>query len=326
MQQFLASFSSSFLLALLVWPFLAAALTLPILIWQYRRYNKFSFWRAIMTYGFVLYGLALVSFTLYPMPDNPAKFCADYNLSPQLIPFASIMEISSEGLRAALQVGMNLLFFVPLGIFGKLLFRWKIWKVVLAGFVTSLLIETAQLTGAFGIYPCSYRLFDVDDLLLNTLGAILGYLVAMIVPQRELTLATKNDVVRQAGLLRYGVAFVIDQATVVVSSILAILILYLLIGSDLPQDTAKWLTIIFEIIVYMLMPLLAKGWSIGGKMVRLNHDNKQRSFWRRLLFYVARLVYILLIVALYDGKFALLVIIVTLIYWHKRKQLPYQFI
>ena len=99
-----------------------------------------------MTYGFVLYGLVLVSFTLYPMPDNPAKFCADYNLSPQLIPFASIMEISSEGLRAALQVGMNLLFFVPLGIFGKLLFRWKIWKVVLAGFVTSLLIETAQLT------------------------------------------------------------------------------------------------------------------------------------------------------------------------------------
>lgn len=47
--------------------------------------------------------------------------------------------------------------------------------VLLAGAAVSLLTETAQLTGIFGLYPCSYRLFDVDDLLLNTGGAGLGF-------------------------------------------------------------------------------------------------------------------------------------------------------
>ncbi len=31
--------------------------------------------------------------------------------------------------------------------------------------------------GLFFIYPKAYRLFDVDDLIINTTGGILGYLV-----------------------------------------------------------------------------------------------------------------------------------------------------
>ena len=36
--------------------------------------------------------------------------------------------------------------------------------------------EVTQLTGIFFIYPKAYRLFDVDDLLINTLGGILGFI------------------------------------------------------------------------------------------------------------------------------------------------------
>ena len=325
MQHFLASFSSSFVLAVLIWPFLAAVLTLPILVIQYRRYNKFSFWRAITTYAFILYSLALVSFTLYPMPDNPAQFCADYDLSPQLVPFASIMEMSSEGLRAVLQVGMNLLFFVPLGVFGRLLFRWKFRHVVILGFLTSLFIETAQLTGVFGIYPCSYRLFDVDDLLLNTLGATVGYLLAMIVPQKELVLATKDDTVRQAGLLRYVVAFVIDTIVAVIGTVVILLILHLVAGPEVSAKVENWPYIGMLILMYMVLPMVTKGWSVGGKMVRLNHDDRQRGFWRRLLFYVVRMVFVLLILV-DSGRFALIAVIIMTICWHKWKRLTYQFI
>src|SRR5690606_40261798 len=42
----------------------------------------------------------------------------------------------------------------------------------------SVLVETVQYTGILGIIPCSYRLADVDDLLTNTLGGVLGALVA----------------------------------------------------------------------------------------------------------------------------------------------------
>jgi putative membrane protein len=31
----------------------------------------------------------------------------------------------------------------------------------------------------FGFFECPYRLFDVDDLMLNTSGAVLGFLVTL---------------------------------------------------------------------------------------------------------------------------------------------------
>lgn len=49
-----------------------------------------------------------------------------------------------------------------------------------AGFAVSLLIEFTQLTGNWFLYPCPYRLFDVDDLLANTAGALLGALAAPV--------------------------------------------------------------------------------------------------------------------------------------------------
>ena len=45
-------------------------------------------------------------------------------------------------------------------------------------FLLSLTIELAQLTGLFFTYPGSYRLFDVDDLIMNTIGGFLGTVLA----------------------------------------------------------------------------------------------------------------------------------------------------
>jgi glycopeptide antibiotics resistance protein len=47
-------------------------------------------------------------------------------------------------------------------------------RSVLLAFGLSLAAELSQLTGLWGLYPCSYRKFDVDDLLLNTSGGALG--------------------------------------------------------------------------------------------------------------------------------------------------------
>ena len=62
----------------------------------------------------------------------------------------------------------NLVWFVPVGILTKLR-GGQLWQAVLVGFILSLSIETAQFVLGSGIS-------EFDDLILNTLGALLGYL------------------------------------------------------------------------------------------------------------------------------------------------------
>lgn len=62
----------------------------------------------------------------------------------------------------------NIIMFVPVGLFAGLLWRGpKWWKAFLTGLVSSTAIETVQLFIG--------RRTDVDDVILNTLGALLGY-------------------------------------------------------------------------------------------------------------------------------------------------------
>ena len=66
---------------------------------------------------------------------------------------------------------LNVFLFVPLGVLLPLLWphTGKLRYSILAGFAFSLLIELSQL--------CNQRATDVDDLIMNTLGALLGYLL-----------------------------------------------------------------------------------------------------------------------------------------------------
>lgn len=67
----------------------------------------------------------------------------------------------------------NIVMFMPIGFFPALLWRrWSWWKSTLAGFCVSVTIETAQLF--------TERSTDVDDVILNTLGALLGWCLAWL--------------------------------------------------------------------------------------------------------------------------------------------------
>ena len=48
---------------------------------------------------------------------------------------------------------------------------------MLVCFLFSIFVEVTQLTGIYGIYKYPYRLFDVDDLMLNTLGGVIGFYI-----------------------------------------------------------------------------------------------------------------------------------------------------
>ena len=84
--------------------------------------------------------------------------------------FAYYLELAREGnWRYFIYLFFgNLLWFVPAGILVRL-WGGRLWQAVLAGFLLSLSIETAQFVLGSGVS-------ELDDLILNTLGALVGYL------------------------------------------------------------------------------------------------------------------------------------------------------
>nr|WP_281392013.1 VanZ family protein [Brachybacterium halotolerans] len=135
-----------------------------------------------------VYGVALVAYTLLPLPD-PARTCgAGAGRTLQLTPFQFVADIVREGgglgLRdavtswAVLQAALNVVLFVPLGLAVRGMLRRGVLTATALGALVSLAIEATQYTGLWGIYDCSYRIADVDDLILNTTGALVGALLA----------------------------------------------------------------------------------------------------------------------------------------------------
>jgi glycopeptide antibiotics resistance protein len=88
-----------------------------------------------------------------------------------LIPFVNLLDYESKR-DLLLNIIGNCAMFIPTGILTPVLYRHldSFKKTVLTGFLISLAIEIIQL-------PFAVRASDIDDLILNTLGFFLGYLI-----------------------------------------------------------------------------------------------------------------------------------------------------
>lgn len=85
----------------------------------------------------------------------------------------------------------NLVLFIPFGFLLPMIVggRLNYWKIIILSFLMSLVLELVQL---FSVGSC-----DVDDLLLNTIGAALGYLIQrMIIKTIKLTTNLTNQRLR----------------------------------------------------------------------------------------------------------------------------------
>ena len=89
--------------------------------------------------------------------------------SINLIPFSELLILN--GKLDLAEMIMNVVIFVPLGIFAGILFkRWIIGKKLFLFFIISLIIEGLQFI--FGIGA-----FDITDIINNTLGGIIGLMI-----------------------------------------------------------------------------------------------------------------------------------------------------
>ena len=218
----------------MLWPALMAVLSAALFIGavgifllalQYYKHGRLSWRRTITTLLAVLYIFGLFSYTMLPLPETRDAFCRPGVAEVQLVPFQFLDDFQlalASGKRAFLtsftlwQVLLNVLLFIPVGIFAV---RWLRANAVLAtllGAGLSLLIEATQFTGVWGIYTCAYRVADVDDLLVNTTGALIGTLLAYLPIFAFLSGPREPDAIRQpareVGRARRALAAIFDLA------------------------------------------------------------------------------------------------------------------
>lgn len=214
--------------AFMVFPMIAFLFTLPYMIHQYRKYGSIPALRTIIVYSMVLYLINAYFLIILPLP--PIDEVATYT-SPtmQLVPFQFITDmikdstlvfsdihtyLPSLGDAAVYQVFYNVVLLLPFGFYLRYYFKCAWWKTILCSFLLSLFFEITQLSGLYGIYPRSYRLFDVDDLMINTLGGYLGYLltplICLFLPSKEKLDAISYKKGKAVSYTRRLFAFVMD--------------------------------------------------------------------------------------------------------------------
>jgi len=178
------------LIAVVLGSVLAVLLLIPTAAVQYRLDGRLGPLDLAILVTSAIYALAIWTYTLLPMPADGTFACKGSQL--RVLGSLGLVHVPDRGgplalLRepAFLQIVLNVLLFVPLGYFTRVIAHRGIVVATTAGFAVSLLIELTQKTGVWSLYSCAYRLFDVDDLIVNTLGATVGSLLSILVVRRR---------------------------------------------------------------------------------------------------------------------------------------------
>ncbi|MEK5230384.1 VanZ family protein [Lysinibacillus sp. FSL K6-0232] len=305
------TYTQSIFTAFFITIILSFILFVPWLIYTYRKYGYLSVSKTIIMFSFIFYFLSALCLVLLPFPstrDTCSLQSAD-TVHANLRPFQFIDDILKDSgvvitnpstwlaltkQQAFFQAFFNFLLLMPFGVYLRyFLQERKYWKrALLLSFLLTLFYEVTQGTGIYGIFNCAYRIFDVDDLFLNSVGALIGFLLAPIVwalfPSHQDVEAKaaeieKNNVVKPLSIL---LALVID--------LLLAHIIWLIIGAF--TGYSGIFELLVKIILYMLffgcVPSVMNGATLGMKFMRFTMVNKngksvRRQSWRRCIAIIA---------------------------------------
>lgn len=327
---FMGNYSSNFAVALGLWPLASFMVTLPIMVFLYRRDGSIRALSFGASYLAVLYLLSLVCFTLYPLPSGDSGLGITYGIAPQLNPLGFIGDLAKDGIHAVAQILANVAFFVPLGFITGRLFRLQVAVSLIVGFCLSLLIETAQLTGLFFLYPYSYRTFDVCDLAWNTLGTLLGWLLShaftRALPERHLG---KVSTTHSPGFIRRCCAFCLDLLLLSCAAGLLgtlIQIVCVIAHVDLEQSAryagaaAAFAAAVLFVVIEGIIPWKCHGSTPGGGFIRMSFETKEREGARRIAFFAVRMAVLALCLV---SSFNAMVVLILLLFYLVKRCMPY---
>lgn len=136
----------------------------------------------VIKFFFVCYLTGLISLILVPNHFWTAMWFYLFNgypgceIGPLLVPNFNLIPVFIQYIQGTVALGewvkqmliLNLLMFLPMGIFLSLLFNKINGKsIAITSIVISLIVELLQ--------PIIGRSFDIDDIIMNSLGIVLGW-------------------------------------------------------------------------------------------------------------------------------------------------------
>ena len=274
--------------AVFTFPILAFLFTIPFILNQYHKYGAIHYFRVLIIYSFILYLITAYFLVILPLPtfEEVANMTGP---TMQLIPFAFIGDIIENANEitnfntfinffknsSVYVVLFNIVLTIPFGMYLRYYFKCSLKKTFFLSFLLSLFFELTQLSGLYFIYPRAYRLFDVDDLILNTLGGVLGYFILGlfkgILPSREkideesLIKGTKVSGLRRITL------FFLD------------IFLYFVLVIFVSIFVKDYPFIITAIIYYVIIPTIWKGKTIGSKFLNVRITYNRFNFIKNIL-------------------------------------------
>ena len=291
------SYMESITTAFIAFPFIAFLFTIPFILYNYHKYGSIHIFRVFIVYTFILYLINIYFLVILPLPTFEEAL---QNTGPYInyIPFSFVKDFILETpfvwndpstyLKAILDpsfyvVAFNILMFVPLGMYLRYYFKCSFKKTLLYSFFVSLFFELTQLTGLYFIYPNPYRLCDVDDLIQNTLGGILGFLImgAIIrfLPTREKIDEEALEMGKKVSGLRRITVFFLD------------LFLFLILSVFVSIFLEKYVFFVSFGIYYVLIPLIYHNATIGMKFLNLKMEYKRVAVLFNILRYLFLFLY-----------------------------------
>jgi glycopeptide antibiotics resistance protein len=272
--------------AAVVFLWMGILLLIPVCVVHYWRFGYVMPSRAGVFYSFLFYALCAICLVIWPPQTMTPDFCEVHTLAYQLrlVPLrfvADIVQVNQVTVRHVnlisilessvfLQTFFNFLLLMPLGFYLRYYFRVR-WRLTFAiALATTATIELSQITGLFEMYPCPYRTFDVDDLILNTAGAMVGYQAMPLFHRYLPDLTQRHARPTSVSVYRRWVAFAMDWFMAnSVSRLLSTLLF-----SDSPAHPL-WLDLVVYTLWFVGVPWCWQGQTVGKALVNIRLVNRR---------------------------------------------------
>lgn len=292
--------------ATLIFPVIAVLFTVPYVAYNYHKYGSIFSMRILIVYSFILYMICVYCLVILPLPTGE-KAAALHGHNAQLIPFMFVSDIIKDSdvvisnpksyltlinNSAVLTNVFNIFMTIPFGIYLRYYFKCSAKKTFCLSFFLSLFFELTQLTGLYFIYSGSYRLFDVDDLIMNTSGGMLGYLIAgpltKLLPARDdidhmsYVRGQKVSVMRRMVALLYDIFF---------GALFSAIMHIVLWSIHIPSDWFGF--VVSQMIYFMVCPIVLGGQTIGHKLTKLRivpMSGKEKHWYRYPIRYAGMFI------------------------------------
>ena len=270
--------------AIVVFPLIALLFSIPFVLHQYHKYGSINPFRVLIVYSFILYLITIYFLVILPLP-NKEEVIYKPNMI-KLIPFGFINDFIRESsfvindpttyLKAIKEpcfytVIFNIFMTIPFGMYLRYYFKCNFKKTLFISFILSLFFELTQVSGLYGLYPYPYRVFDVDDLIMNTLGGIIGYFIMGFVdnflPTREKIDEDSLEAGEVVSGFRRITMFSLDC------------FLYILIFAFISLFISnKYIPLIVFVIYFIIYPYFKNGQTLGSKFLNVRLEFKKYRF------------------------------------------------